>query len=352
MSYEKESHIREIVFGNDEWDDIVDRTPNAYVHYRSDYLDAFCDSKSGYPVMFVYECDSKIAINVAFKRDISDDTNFKNIISHGEHFDLMSPYGYGGYVGNVEIAKEVMKEHHRFCERRGYVSEVVKFHPLSDYREDYMGVLESPFHNVIRDLTQNMDTIWMDFKPKVRKNVKRARSSGVEIIIDKDGEMINDFIKVYYSTMERNEASDNYFFSKDFFDKINRMSGHYTYFHSAFCGKIISTELVIYDDVCCYSYLGGTDSEYYNLRPNDLLKYEIIKWGHNKGLKYFILGGGHGADDGIFQYKTALAPNGIVDFYVGTDIFAVEKYNKLCDIRKQQDKGFDENIRMQPAYRF
>ena len=69
-------------------------------------------------------------------------------------------------------------------------------------------------------------------------------------------------------------------------------------------------------------------------------------------LKNFILGGGHGTDDGIFQYKAALAPNGIYDFYVGTDIFCEEKYQKLCDIRKMEDPYFNESEKLCPAYRF
>ena len=82
-------------------------------------------------------------------------------------------------------------------------------------------------------------------------------------------------------------------------------------------GKIISTELVIYGTENAYSYLGGTDRDYFDVRPNDYLKYEIIKWAKAKGLKNFVLGGGYGADDGIFQYKLCLAPHGEYDFYIG-----------------------------------
>ena len=58
-----------------------------------------------------------------------------------------------------------------------------------------------------------------------------------------------------------------------------------------------------------------------------------------KGLKNFVLGGGYGADDGIFQYKTCLAPKGIVDFYIGRKVFDNENYKKLVDIRAEENPG-------------
>ena len=117
------------------------------------------------------------------------------------------------------------------------------------------------------------------------------------------------------------------------------------YFHAVSEEKIISTELVIYGSGNAYSYLGGTDNAYFDVRPNDFLKYEIIKWCRNKGLRNFVLGGGYGTDDGIFEYKKCFAPEGVVDFYIGHRIFDEEKYQYLCDVRKVGDTQYF------PAYR-
>lgn len=51
------------------------------------------------------------------------------------------------------------------------------------------------------------------------------------------------------------------------------------------------------------------------------------------GMKRFVLGGGYGQDDGIYQYKVCLAPKGIVDFYIGRRIFDQENYQMLVDLR-------------------
>ena len=49
-------------------------------------------------------------------------------------------------------------------------------------------------------------------------------------------------------------------------------------------------------------------------------------------MKNFVLGGGYGADDGIFQYKATFAPHGIKDFFIGKKIFDKDMYKKLCII--------------------
>ena len=46
-----------------------------------------------------------------------------------------------------------------------------------------------------------------------------------------------------------------------------------TYFED----KPISTELIIVNENVMHSFLGGTISDYFNLRPNDFLKIEINK---------------------------------------------------------------------------
>ena len=187
----------------------------------------------------------------------------------------------------------------------------------------------------------------MDFKQKVRKNVKKANSYGLDIIIENSDTHLDDFLRIYYGTMDRTDAEKKYYFSKRFYETLGEMKDNMMYFHVVYEGKIISTELVIYGTENVYSYLGGTDNAYFDVRPNDFLKYEIIKWAKQKGLKKFVLGGGYGADDGIFQYKLCLAPHGQYDFCIGKRIFDKESYNELLGLRANELR----NEAFFPAYR-
>ena len=128
---------------------------------------------------------------------------------------------------------------------------------FTDYYKHYDGEIETRTHNVVRSLEMPLDEIWMDFKQKVRKNVKRANSNGLQIIVENTDEHIEDFLRIYYCTMDRTNADEAYYFSRQFYKNLSEMKDNVMYFYVVYQGQIISTELVIYGKNNCYSYLGG-----------------------------------------------------------------------------------------------
>lgn len=334
----------------EKWDDIVSSFKDYDINFLSGYAKAFQLAGNGEPQLFYYDDGNTRAMNVVMKRDIADDINFKNLLPANTWFDLSTPYGYGGFWMDGDNYKAVNAAYDEYCREHGYVCEFVRFHLFGGYERYYNGIVESHTHNVVRSLEIPLDEIQKSFEHKVRKNLKKANSYGLQIEIDTNGEKLKDFLNIYYSTMKRSNAADSFFFLKSFFETLNRMEGQYAYFHVLSEGQVISTELVIYGTENCYSFLGGTNEDYFHMRPNDFLKYEIIKWGQEKGLKRFILGGGYGSDDGIFRYKKGLAPDGIYDFYIGKKIFDNEKYEILLN-KKKSEISFDGNVTFFPAYR-
>ncbi len=330
------SDIREIKIDNkEEWNAVVRSVPEYDVFYLAEYSMAFAkeNPKNGEPLLLVYENDNNIAINVVMCRDISEDNKLKGKVEPRKYYDLITPYGYGGFCGKIDDWDELARAYSEYCKENGYICEFVRFNLFTEYYQHYAGEVESRTRNVVRSLDISLEEIWGDFKQKVRKNVKRAERENLEILIECSGEHLEDFLKIYYSTMDRTNAENDYYFSKMFYETLNGMPDNVAYFYALHEGKIVSCELVLYDETNCYSYLGGTYREYFDLRPNDFLKYEIIKWAKEKGLKNFVLGGGYGEDDGIFQYKACLAPNGIRNFYIGRKIFDKQTYDELVKLR-------------------
>jgi len=323
----------------ERWNTCVRSFADYDVFYLREYVLAFMNEnpKNGVPVLLYYENGGDRAINVVFRRDVALDEKMAGKIPEGTYFDLVSPYGYGGFAGEISDWESLNSAYNEFCISRHYVCEFVRFSLFGDYAKHYDGETETRTHNVVRSLDMTVDELWMDFKQKVRKNVKKAQSYNLEIAIENTGKYLQDFLDIYYSTMDRSNAENEYYFSKAFYETVNSMQDNIMYFHVLHEGKVISTELVIYGARNCYSYLGGTNRDYFDLRPNDFLKFEIIKWAKEKGLRSFVLGGGYGADDGIFQYKTCLAPNGIVDFFIGRKVFDKANYEKLVALRAQDN---------------
>lgn len=337
---------------NEKWDAIVSSFAEHDVYYLSGYAKAFQFHGDGEPLLFYCEGEGVRGINVVMKRDIAHAPHFTDKLEENTYFDFATPYGYGGWLIEGDGNRDLLyNEYVQSCHAQSIVSEFMRFNLFSSTREDYYGQVSSRTNNIVRMLDKSQDEIVMDFEYKVRKNLKKAAASGLSMEMDLDGHRLPDFLDIYYSTMERNDAAAAYFFARRFFHQINTLSGNYAYFHVLLDEKVISTELVLMGNGTMYSYLGGTDSRYYPCRPNDFLKYEIIKWGLANGYKRFVLGGGYGADDGILRYKKSFAPDGIIPYWTGQAIFDQNIYDALCRLRSDTLGSDILDSSFFPAYR-
>jgi len=75
--------------------------------------------------------------------------------------------------------------------------------------------------NIVRGLELMPEELWRDFEHKVRKNVNCARRSGLTAEIDLDGRRLEEFLAIYYATMERRGADGGYYFPREFFEAID-----------------------------------------------------------------------------------------------------------------------------------
>lgn len=334
----------------DKWDSIVKSFKHYDVAYLSNYVKAFELNGDGEPILFYFENNDTRAMNVIMKRDVADSDDFKEKIPKNEYFDLTTPYGYGGFIKEGDNIDEINTAYNLFCREEKIVAEFVRFNLFTDSHYWYEGIVESNIRNVVRDLEIPIEEIFMDFEHRVRKSIKKATKAGLRVEFDYTGERLEDFLRIYYGTMERSNARDTFYFQNKFFQSINNLNDNYVYIHVLYEDKVISTELVLYGKENCYSFLGGTDKEYFHLNSNNFLKYEIIKWAKEFNLKRFVLGGGYGADDGIFNYKKGFSPRGILNFYTGKKIYNNEKYKKLLEI-KEKDSSFNNTSNFFPLYR-
>ena len=261
-----------------------------------------------------------------------------------DYSDVITPYGYGGPYPYGELDASDVKEFwtglDAWLKSNRVVSEFIRFSlEISRPRISYPGDVILKSKNIVRTLDKSLSEIWAEVEHKVRKNVKRARHNNLSVELDRTGGRTNDFLEIYYSTMARRDAKSFYHFGIDFFEKLNRsLDGSFLYFHVLLQNKIISSELILYSKETIYSFLGGTELSAYNLRPNDLLKYEIIKWGIESGMKRFVIGGGYQGEDGIYRYKKSFAPNGEVPFFVGQRILDTGVFDRLVVAKREHEK--------------
>jgi hypothetical protein len=264
-------------------------------------------------------------------------------VPNGEHLtDIISPYGYGGYFAwdvtdSDALLKEFVSRLDGWSVSQGVISEFVRMSLFPMHLLGYPEPLTERSSNVVRSLDLSEEELWRDYDAKVRKNVKKALRNGVRVEVDDAGSSLEAFHRIFASTMDRRDASSSYRYSMEFFqDLTSCLKGHIAYVNAIHEEQVVSTELVLISAHSVYSFLGGTLSSAFDVRPNDLLKHELCLWAKGMDKEFYVLGGGYQKDDGIFRYKKSFAPTGIVPFYTGERVLDPARYDALVDVKEQQ----------------
>ncbi|PPL14804.1 hypothetical protein UN63_14615 [Oceanisphaera arctica] len=143
------------------------------------------------------------------------------------------------------------------------------------------------------------------YRSNHKRDINKLNKLGVVCCFDNDESKLDEFIDNYDSTMNSLNASDFYFFSKDYYLKLIYSTDFETRLYSClYNGEVIcSGFFVFFEDVVQY-HLGGTRSEFYHLSPTKMMFDKVRKDAIELGCKYFCLGGGLGGRNGsLFNFK-------------------------------------------------
>ena len=321
-----------------EWSNLIDKLPidQQDIYYTPDYYELCERNGDGEAMCFVYEGDGDIAMYPFLLNSV----NRLGYELDKEYFDIQGVYGYNGALFSscsAKFLKDFSQSLLNYCREHNVITEFTRFNPIlkNHVYAKYLSVVKMN-KNIIVDLTNTEENIWNSlYDHSVRKNVRKAHRSRLTTTIFNNSQItdkwLNDFKRIYYDTLKRNQAENYYYFDDDYFLNITKLLKYNgIFFFVLKDNKPISCELVTYKNNKAYSFLGGTLSEYFPYRPNDLLKHEIILHLKNIGVEYFCLGGGTSKNDGIFKYKKSFSKNGDVNFYIGETIYNHKIYDYVC----------------------
>lgn len=322
------------------------------IYFEPDYAKLYV-TEGDRSVEFEFRSELGLISNLFIKRRIPVPVDGQ------QYYDIITPYGYGGPVirrledpdRKNELIQAYVWEFEKYARENRIVSEFVRFHPLVgngvDFKEAYNGVLDRK--TVGTDLTY-ADVIGTEFSKHRRKDIRRTLNHpGIRYEIDERPGTLRDFIPIYYSTMDRDEAGDSYYFGEEYFDHL-----------LAWFPENIITAKVFLDDKTIamgvyfrygrflHAHLSGTLTEYLEYSPAYILKYALALYGHEHGYDVIHYGGGSSRDpgNGLYRFKKEFGKNTEFDFYIGKKIWDAQVYKKLCALT-----GAGENGDFFPAYR-
>ncbi|WP_081901754.1 NeuD/PglB/VioB family sugar acetyltransferase [Cellulophaga lytica] len=285
-----------------------------------------------------------------YLRDIKDKT----------YKDVITPYGYGGPLcKNCDDTKVLTKFWELvdkwYC-KNNIVSEFVRFN-LNGNHNNYSGELTETLLNVKGEIKETEDDQWTAFSTKVRNNYRKAKQHNLTFKLYEGNEItdsvIENFHKVYIETMDRNNAKEIYYFPKQYFENLIHANPNSFAIAKSYKDNVVaSVELIIINKATLYAFLGGTRAKYFECRPNDYLRVEILKWATKNSKKYYVLGGGLTNGDGLYKSKKVFFPKDEdAVFYTGRKIINKEVYNLLSNKTYSSSKDCNEECNYFPAYR-
>ncbi len=330
------------------WLSLLEQSSHREVFAHPDYLRLFSEASDSC-VCLVYEGKGFQLMYPILLRDLSKLEYFETLDTAA--VDAVSPpYGYcgpflsGPESGREELIRKFYASYKEWADQHSLVSEYVSFSPKRSVGRGYEGKSSERCPTVLRRLDMSADELWMDYKGSIRTDVKAARRNGVSVISDATGQYASDFLAIYSSTMDRRSAVTSYQLDMQFLEQIHKkLTGYFIYFHAYHEGKIVSTELVLLSGNSSFFFRGGTYRDQLKTKANVMLKHEIISWSQERGLDYYLLGGGNSAEDSLFKYKKAFAPRGVETLMVGKWTVDGKAMSDLVQRRKdyERDRGVE-----------
>ena len=319
------------------------------IYFEKEYAKLYEKIENGKIEEFILKSENGIIKNLFLKRKIENE-NF---------FDIITPYGYGGPIiietdNKEKLLKEYNEQFSNFCSENNIVSEFIRFHPIYANALDFKNVYEVEYSRktIGTNLKYFNDPVQEEFSKNARREIKQALKKDIQVHIIEKPDNLDNFKKLYYETMERNCASEYYYFDENYFNEmILKLRDYILLIELEFESEIIASEIYLIKGKILHAHLLGSCSKLLELNAGSLIEAMAAKWGKEHEFEYIHHGGGRTSDpeDSLFKYKKKFGKNTEFDFYIGKKIWNKEIYEKLVEKRQLTEKEKESNFF--PLYR-
>ncbi|MEL6441243.1 MAG: GNAT family N-acetyltransferase [Cyanobacteria bacterium J06621_8] len=329
------------------------------VYHLPEYVALDAQRTATIPEAFLLEDEDKIFFAPYLLRSCADIDNH----SSTEIYDVISPYGYPGILmsnaaaNNPEFPDFALSKFRQSLQQRGVCSAFLRLHPILG--ENFAQVfasdpLKENGQTVSIDLTLDEGQIWAKTRRGHQSTINKCIRLGFSARTVSLAEYLGEFITIYEETMNRVQAKDSYFFSRDYFKGLLKLGD------KVHLGIVNLEEQIvcacIFFESCgiVQAHLGGTKTEFLKQSPFNLLLHQMRLWAKARGNKYLHIGGGVGGKkDNLYTFKSGFSKQRH-DFFTLRSVIDEDKYNNLLQSRaKSVNKSVAELEASQffPAYR-
>lgn len=317
----------------EKWNEIVQSFKRYDIYYLCGYALACESHGDGQANLIYYNHENTRAIKVVMKRKINEN-----------YYDFTTPYGYGGFLveGNEE---NVLQEYFKYCSDNNIVSEFMRFSPILDNKsEDAIMAGKTVYIEI------NQSDMLEKFDPKCRTKIRKAIKNNINIFSTSNEQLIEVFMQIYKLTMDKDNATDYYYFEKEYYDILfKKLKNNIKLYYAKKDEEIIAMSIIFFTEKIAQYHLSCALPNYMNLAPTNLILYQVSLDCYKSGIDIIHLGGGLGGkEDSLYKFKKSFNKKGNdLEFYLGKKIYNKEVYENLC---KEKNIELNESEYF-PAYR-
>lgn len=285
----------------------------------------------------------------------SDNENFialpvvKRPIEGTPLFDITSVYGYCGpvYFFKEGYTAQKLIDFFRsgfmeYCKEKHIVSVFSRLHPLIEQKSILTGLGEVLDLN--RTVSVNLNLTSEEQRKEYRKSLKselnQLRRKEIKVVEAVSREDIDEFISIYYETMDRVNAAPGYYFSRAYFyEFLDNADFDSKLLLAVKDDKAVAGAIFTFTDKIMQYHLAGTTEQFIKDTPMKLILDEARLLGNESTAESLHLGGGVGGsdDDSLFRFKSGFSKD-FKQFSIWKWIVNQELYDELS--REKQPSGF------------
>jgi len=194
---------------------------------------------------------------------------------------------------NLEVLDFILSEYNKVAPKKAIYSQFRNMWDWKDLKETFIknGFVYEEHLDIFFDLTKNEEQLWNEMKRVRRKGIRQSYNKG--IITNKidlsDEEVFTKAYNIILPIYKRIKLPlpDISFFKSS----INNFSDNILSLGAFINDELIGVRIALCYNNLIYDWYAGAKDEYLNYRPNDVLPWEIMKWGIKKDYKIFQFGG-------------------------------------------------------------
>jgi hypothetical protein len=259
-----------------------------------------------------------------------------------EIFDIISPYGYPGILlseaakNNFEFPQIAFQEWQKALKSQNICSAFLRLHPILG--ENFAAIFppdtfQENGETVSIDLTLDEAKLWAHTRKGHQSTINKCTRLGLTGRTVNFEDYLDEFIAIYEETMDRVQAKDIYYFSREYFTDLLNLKEqiHLGIVESE--GSIVCASLFFESCGIVQAHLGGTKSDFLKQSPFNLLLHHMRLWAKERGNEFLHIGGGVGGDkDRLFTFKSGFSRQRH-QFLTLRSIVDRDKYNELVELK-------------------